>query len=136
MKGKYLSYLIPIWSLTIVEIVVYILSKAIDHLEGINLLLLLAKMCKLTIKLITNREYKAKFVKAKLKKPKIGACKLIKFITSNCSKGELILKDNNWLEVLLLIFINVGVLAWSEKIKFLMLILDIIRYSIYLNLGY
>ena len=134
MKGKYLSYLIPIWSLTIVEIVVYILSKAIDHLEGINLLLLLAKMCKLTIKLITKREYKAKFVKAKLKKPNIGACKLIKFITSNCSKGELMFKDNTLLEVLL--FIIVGVLAWSDKIKFLMLILDIIRYSIYLNLGY
>ena len=78
--------------------------------------------------------YNDKFVKAKLKKPNIGACKLIKFITANCSKGELMFKDNNWLEVLL--FIIVGVLAWSDKIKFLMLILDIIRYSIYLNLGY
>ena len=40
----------------------------------------------------TNIEYKAKLVKFKCKYPKIGAFKPNKFVTSNCSKGELIVK--------------------------------------------
>ena len=40
----------------------------------------------------TNIEYKAKLVKFKWKKPKRGDSIPNKFVTSNCSKGELIFK--------------------------------------------
>ena len=67
------------------------LSKAIDHLDGTNLLLLLATTCKLIIKKNTKIQYKAKLVNVKFKYPKIGAFKPIKLVTSNCYKGELII---------------------------------------------
>ena len=42
------------------------------------------------IKNKTNIEYKPKLLKLIFKYPKIGAFIPIKFVTSNCSKGELI----------------------------------------------
>jgi hypothetical protein len=92
LAGKYFSLEVPIWSLTIELILENKDSSAIDHFEGNNLVSLLAKKCNPKITKTVNIEYKAKFVKVKEKKPNIGALKLKRLVTSNCSKGELITK--------------------------------------------
>ena len=67
MNGKYISFKLPIWSLTIEFTLANELSKAIDHLEGTSFVLLFANRCKPITKKKTKKEYKAKFVKVKLK---------------------------------------------------------------------
>ena len=67
MKGKYTSFKLPIWSLTIELTLANELSNAIDHLDGTNLALLLAIICRLKTKNKTKIQYKAKLVKVKLK---------------------------------------------------------------------
>jgi hypothetical protein len=59
-------------------------------LDGINLFSLLPIKCNPKVKINTITEYSAKLVKVKVKYPNIGNCKLIIFVTSNCSKGELL----------------------------------------------
>ena len=56
------------------------LSKAIDHVDGTNLELLLATTCKLITKNKTKIQYKAKLVNVKFKYPRIGAFKPIKLV--------------------------------------------------------
>ena len=63
MKGKYTSFKLPIWSLTIELTLAKELSKAIDHLDGTNLALLLATTCKPITKNNTRKQYKARLVK-------------------------------------------------------------------------
>ena len=67
MNGKYISFKLPIWSLTKALTLANELSKAIDHLDGTSLVLLFAIKCKPTTKKNTKKLYKAKFVKVKLK---------------------------------------------------------------------
>ena len=50
--------------------------------------MLLAIKCKITTKKKTTKQYNAKFVIVRLKKPNKGALKPIKLVTSNCSNGE------------------------------------------------
>jgi hypothetical protein len=68
IKGKYISWLEPIWLFTIDKIVTYILSKKIDHFEGISEFSLLLKICKPIIINKIIREYKPNF---QLKQKKI-----------------------------------------------------------------
>ena len=88
MKGKYTSFNEPIWSLTIVPKVWKEDSKAIDHLDGINLESLFPYMCKPKIINKLSSVYKPKLVILKFKNPKIGALKLIKLLTSNWLRGD------------------------------------------------
>ena len=95
MKGKYISFNEPIWSLTIVPKLWKEDSKAIDHLDGINLESLLPYMCRPIIRTKVKIVYKPKLVKLKLKNPKMGALNAIKLLTSNWLRGDKINNDDD-----------------------------------------
>src|SRR5258706_15738035 len=88
IKGKYISWLDPIWLFTIDKTVTYILSKKIDHFEGISEFSLLLKICKpITINKII-KEYKPKLVNEIWKFPIKAEENPKRLTTSNWSKGE------------------------------------------------
>lgn len=88
IKGKNISWLEPIWLFTIDKTVTYILSKKIDHFEGISEFSLLLKECKPIIINKIIREYKPKLVKEICKFPIKAEENPKRLTTSNWSKGE------------------------------------------------
>lgn len=67
IKGKYFSFEAPICSLTSFLRLANEVSRAIDHLEGTNLVSLFPKKCSPIIRIKTKIAYKVKLVTVKFK---------------------------------------------------------------------
>ena len=88
MKGKNTSLADPICSLTIPCNDAYDDSNPTLHRLGTRRRSLDASRCTPIDINRTTSEYSPKLVKVKLKLPRIGALRLSKAVTSNCSSGD------------------------------------------------
>ena len=91
IKGKYIWPLFAfIWFLTILYIVSYKVSWLIDHVFAVIDSLFFVELFNNNINEVVINRYTDILVRDICKFPKTGASKLIKFLTSNWSNGEMI----------------------------------------------